>query len=107
MRDETCGVGALAVANSYGFLLKRLTFSHHLGVLLLAAFARSRAAKVSSQNQMYGKIPQMQEESSKMQSRKRGTSKYLYAWRSAHSSREPRVTSNQGRPQLAGEDYIC
>ena len=27
MRDEICGVGALAVANSYGFLLKRLTLS--------------------------------------------------------------------------------
>jgi hypothetical protein len=40
MRDETCGVGALAVANSYGFLLKRLTLSHHCGCPISRALLR-------------------------------------------------------------------
>jgi len=65
MRDETCGVGALAVANSYGFLLKRLTLSQHCGCTISRRFCDKWDAEVSSQNQMYEKFPQMQEESCK------------------------------------------
>ena len=64
MRDEICGVGALAVANSYGFLLKRLTLSL-VGCPIVPALREVVSAEVGSQNLIYGKFPQMQEESSR------------------------------------------
>ena len=57
---------ALAVANCDGFLLERLTLSccqrDWIACELPGEFDSRNRAEVSSQNLMYGKFPQMQED---------------------------------------------